>query len=160
LKRLFLSVLACASIGAARAQPEFAQQRGWLHVNGYTHHFAVDDANDRLFGLGLTYYGRLHGRIIPAWEFDAFQDSAKKLSTYVGRSWTIPLRYVSVGVTGALMYHRNFSSQNRLRVLPVAFPFLETRGTRLKARLYYIAPARRASDEQIAIQLMWALPNR
>jgi hypothetical protein len=139
------------------AAPEFTDHRGWLHLNGYTHHFAASDANDQLFGLGFTHYRRSYGRVLPAWEFDAFQDSGRKLSAYFGHSWTFPFRHFSVGVTGAIMYHRNFKSQNKLGTLPVAFPFIETRGSRIKARLYYVAPVRNASDQQIALQLMFPL---
>jgi len=142
------------------AQAEFTKHRGWVHLNGYSHHFAVEDANDQLLGIGYTHYRRLYGHVIPAWEFDAFQDSGKKLSTYVGHSWTFPLKYFSAGLTGAVMYHRNFAAHNRMSTLPVAFPFLETRGENLKARLYYVPPVRRASDQQVALQLMWAFGNR
>ena len=47
---------------------------------------------------------------------------------------------VSVGVAGALMYHRNFASRNRLSLMPVALPYLETRGTRYKVRIFYVPP--------------------
>jgi hypothetical protein len=147
----------CASVSPLLAQREFTEHRGWLHLNGYSHHFAADDANDRLLGIGYTHYYHRYGRVIRAWEFDAFQDSGKKFSSYLGHSWTFPFKYFSAGITGAVMHHRNFAAQNRLKLLPVAFPFLETRGTLLKARLYYVAPVRRASDHQIALQLMWAI---
>jgi hypothetical protein len=153
LSCLVFAATACSAV----AQSEFSEYRGWLHVNGYSHHFAAKDANDNLLGLGFTQYRRRYGRVIPAWEFDAFQDSGKRLSTYVGHSWTVPFKRASVGVTGALMYHRNFAAQNRLSVLPVAFPFVETRGTRVKARVYYVPPVRRASDQQLAVQLMCPL---
>lgn len=153
---LFL-VFLFAHSHSLRAQAEFTAHRGWLHLNGYSHHFAVDDANDQLLGVGYTLYRRRHGRVIRAWEVDAFQDSGKKFSAYVGHSWTFPFKYFSAGLTGAIMYHRNFAAQNRLSTLPVAFPFLETRGVRWKARLYYVAPARRASDQQIALQFMLPL---
>lgn len=139
---------------SASAQPEFTDRHGWLHLNGYAHHFAVNDANDHLLGLGYTQYRRTYGRVIPAWEVDAFQDSGKKFAAYVGHSWTVPFRYFSAGLTGAIMYHHNFAAHNRLKTMPVAFPYLETRGTRLKARLYYVPPVRRASDEQVALQVM------
>lgn len=86
---LLFFLIAGLGAASARAGSEFATDRGWLHFNGYSHHFAADDANDRLLGIG--------------------------------------------------------------------YPFVETRGTRLKVRAYYIPPVRRASDEQLAIQLVWAL---
>jgi len=156
VKRLLLSLWFCAGIVPVCAQSEFTAHRGWVHLNGYSHHFAAADANDQLLGLGYTHYRQRYGRVIRAWELDVFQDSARKFSGYVGHSWTVPFKHFSAGVTGAVMYHRNFAAQNKLKTLPVAFPFLETRGTRLKARLYYVAPVRRASDQQIALQLMWA----
>lgn len=157
MRRLLFFLIACAVAAHLHAESEFAAHRGWLHLNGYSHHFAVDDANDRLLGIGYTHYRRLYGRVLPAWEFDAFQDSAKKFSGYVGHSWTLPLRALSCGVTGAIMYHRNFAAQNQLKTLPVAFPFVESRGTGLKVRAYYIPPLRRASDAQLAVQVVWAL---
>lgn len=158
MKRLFFLFLLVGHTLPLIAESEFSEARGWLHLNGYSHHFAVRDANDQLLGVGYTHYRRRYGRIIPAWEFDAFQDSGKKFSAYVGHSWTFPFQYFSAGLTGAIMYHRNFAAQNRMNTLPVAFPFLETRGARLKARLYYVPPVRRASDQQIALQFM--LPIR
>jgi hypothetical protein len=128
--------------------------RGWLHLNGYTHHFTASDCNDRLFGLGGTWYTRSRGRMLTAFEADVFQDSARKPSAYVGHSWTAPFRFGSVGVTGALMYHRNFKTQNNWRLLPVALPFAETRLGGVKVRAYYVPPLRNASDHQIALQLM------
>lgn len=151
VRLLFLSMLGSVSV---RAQAELSEVRTWIHLNGYTHHFAASDANNRLFGLGFTHYDRNYGRVRAAWEGDLFQDSACKPSGYLGRSWTFPVPFVSLGVTGAVMYHRNFAAQNRYRLLPVALPFLETRGGRLKVRAYYVPPVRRASDEQIALQLM------
>lgn len=139
------------------AQAEFTRHHGWIHLNGYSHHFAADDANDQLLGLGYTHYRRRYGPVIPAWEFDVFQDSGKKLSTYVGHSWTVPFKHLSAGVTAAVMYHRNFAAHNRLSTAPVAFPFLESRSERLKVRVYYIPPVRRASDQQIAVQILWAI---
>ena len=157
VKPLVIFLTACAALAPLRAQDEFTQARGWLHLNGYSHHFAAADANDQLLGFGFTHYRRRYGRVLPAWELDLFQDSARKLSTYGGHSWTVPFERFSVGATAALMYHRNFATQNQLRILPVAFPFIETRGTRLKARLYYVAPVRNASDQQIAVQIMFPL---
>lgn len=140
----------------ASATEEFTSRPTWAHVNGFSYHFAAPDANAALLGVGFTHYTRMFGRVLPAWEGDLFRDSGCKPSAYLGHSWTIPTRWLSVGATGAVMYHRNFAAQNRFRVLPVALPFVETRGERLKARLYYIPPVRRASDEQIAVQLMLA----
>ena len=145
-------ILICIQLPSSAA--EFSDARGWLHVNGYSWHFAANDANDRLLGAGATYYtGRL-GAWHTGWEADVFQDSGRKLSAYAGRSWTRPTTYFSLGLTAAVMYHRNFAAQNSLRLLPVAFPFLETRGTRLKARLYYVPPVRSPSDHQVALQLL------
>lgn len=141
-------------LSVAQAKPEFTQFRTWLHVNGYTYHFAAPGANDRLLGVGFTRYMPRRHFVIRAWEGDLFQDSGRRLSGYVGQSWTVPTRLVSLGLTGAVMYHRNFASHNRLWTLPVAFPFLEAGGPRVKARLYYVIPARRASDQQVALQLM------
>jgi hypothetical protein len=149
---LFAAALLVAP--GARANNEFTVSRNWVHLNGYSYHINATDTNDRLFGIGLTRYRRMHGRIVPAWEADLFQDSARKLSAYAGHSWTIPTRHLSFGATGAIMYHRNFASQNDARLLPVAFPFIETRGSRWKARVYYVVPLRNASDQQIAFQLM------
>jgi len=41
--------------------------------------------------------------------------------------------------------------------MPVALPYLESRGTRYKVRLYYVPPIRRSSDHQVALQLMLPL---
>lgn len=145
--------ITCPIAKCASADPE--QWRGFLHVNGYTYHFAAPDANDKLFGVGFTWYTGSWGRFQTAWEADVYRDSAFELSGYVGHSWTVPFRIASVGATGALMYHRNFAKQNRYRVLPVALPFVETtlfRGVKLRA--YYIPPVRSRSDEQIAVQLL------
>lgn len=140
-------------------QETFTDRPVWVHLNGYAHHMSAKDANDNLFGLGLTYYTRTSGKFLTAWEGDAFQDSGKQLAAYAGYSWTVPTRIVSFGLTAAVMYHRNFKAQNDLGVLPVAFPFLETRGRHLKLRVYYVAPVRKASDEQFAAQVMFAWPN-
>jgi hypothetical protein len=142
-----------AALGSAQCS-EFTDDPTWVHLNGYTRHFSATDCNDSLFGVGLTKYTRLDRTLITAWEADAFQDSARQLSAYVGYSWTAPTRWVSVGLTVAVMYHRNFLAEDSLGVLPVAFPYLETRGRGLKLRVYYVAPVRRASDEQVAVQLM------
>lgn len=156
--RLLIWIFACAAAvataGAASA-PEFAADRGWLHLNGYSHHFAAPDANNKILGLGYTWYVRRYGARAVAWEADAFQDSAKKFSGYVGRSWTFRLGELGgVGVTGALMYHRNFKKQTSLGVLPVALPYLELRGRAMKLRAYYIPPVRDPNDHQIALQVM------
>lgn len=141
-----------AAHGAGAA--EFTEFRGLLHLNGYTHHFAAPDANDNLFGPGFTWYGGRVGRFTMAWEADIFRDSGRKLSGYIGRSFTMPLHFGNVGVTGALMYHRNFATQNRLRILPVALPYWETRGTGLRLRFYYVPPIRNACDQPMAIQVL------
>jgi hypothetical protein len=134
---------------------EAERSRGYIHLNGYTHHFAAPGTNATIFGTGVTWYTRSWTRLQTAWEADVYQDSAYKLSGYAGHSWTVPLRFGSVGATGALMYHRNFAKQSPLRILPVALPFVETtvfRGAKIRA--YYIPPVRNRCDEQIAFQLM------
>jgi len=151
LSLLFAGLALCLSAAGAE---EVAAYRGLLHVNGYTHHFAAPGANDNLLGLGVTWYDRRAGRFSMAWEADLFRDSGRQLSGYLGRSWTLPLRIGNVGVTGALMYHRNFASRNRLSVMPVALPYWETRGRWLRMRVYYVPPVRRASDQQIAFQIL------
>jgi hypothetical protein len=143
----------------ARAQEVFSDQSLWIHLNGYAHHMAAKDANDNLLGLGFTYYTRTSGRVLTAWEADGFEDSGKQFAGYAGYSWTVPTRIVSFGLTAAVMYHRNFKAQNDLGVLPVAFPYLETRGKFVKLRVYYVAPVRKASDEQVAAQLLFAWPK-
>ncbi len=150
--RTFL--LCVGLVAALRASPELTESRGWLHLNGYTHHFDAPGANDDLYGAGFTWYTRRYGPLATAWEADVFEDSGKKLCGYVGHSWTLPLQFGSVGVTGALMYHRNFVKQTPTRVLPVALPFLETRGERVKLRVYYIPPVRSRHDQQISFQLL------
>jgi hypothetical protein len=152
LVRAFL--LATGIAVTAHAAPEFTETRGWLHLNGYTHHFDAPDANDDLYGAGFTWYTRRHGTFATAWEGDVFQDSARKLCAYAGHSWTLPLRFANVGVTGALMYHRNFAKQTRACILPVALPFLETGGERCKLRIYYVPPVRSPHDHQISFQLL------
>lgn len=154
MKRYGLMLFLLVGAASLRADQEFTANRGWLHVNGYSHHLAAPDANDALLGFGFTYYRRGYGRFLPAWEGDVFQDSARKPSVYLGHSWTMPTRRVSFGVTAALMYHRNFAAYHSAGIMPVAFPFLETRGSRVKARVYYIPPIRKASDQQIAVQIM------
>ena len=129
--------------------------RGYVHANGYTHHFAAPDANDELFGTGVTWYTRKWGRVQTAWEADVFRDSACELCGYAGYSATLPFRFASIGATGAIMYHRNFVAQNPYRILPVALPFAETtifRGAKLRA--YYVPPVRSRRDEQIALQIL------
>ena len=154
MPRLFLLlIIACSELPAA----EFTRTRGWLHANGYSRHFSADDANDRLLGLGFTYYTGRRGTWHTAWEGDVFRDSGRKVAGYVGYAWTRPTNWVSFGVTAALMHHRNFAAHNSLRILPVALPFLETRGERIKARIYYIPPIRRPSDHQVAVQLLLPL---
>src|SRR5437870_3587879 len=60
------------------AAPEISEARGWLHLNGYTHHFDAPGANDNLFGLGLTWYVQRFGSPAVAWEGDVFEDSGRK----------------------------------------------------------------------------------
>jgi hypothetical protein len=136
------------------AAPEISEAPGWLHVNGYTHHFDAPGANDRLFGLGFTWYVRRFSTPVVAWEGDVFQDSACKLSGYLGQSWAFPTTFGNFGATGALMYHRNFVTQTRWRVLPVVLPFWETHGSRMKLRVYYIPPVRSRHDHQVTVQVL------
>jgi hypothetical protein len=139
---------------AGQGRPEAAR---WLHLNGYTHHFSASpEANDNLFGLGLTWGERRSGRLAAAWETDIFRDSGRRLSGYVGQSLVYRFNRVSVGATGALMYHRNFLKYNRWGVFPVGLPFVETRGDALKLRFYYVPPVRSPSDHQVAVQLLAA----
>jgi hypothetical protein len=136
---------------AAEAQ----RWRGYVHLNGYSHHFAAPGTNANILGTGVTWYTRSWGRVQTAWEADVFQDSAWKLSGYAGHSWTMPFRLGSVGATGALMYHRNFEKQCPVGVLPVILPFAETTVFRnAKLRAYYIPPLRNKCDEQVAFQLL------
>jgi len=137
----------------AAGEPEFTYHRGWLHLNGYSHHFEARDANAKLFGGGFTWYSARSGNVIASWTADVYQDSERKLSGLVGRSWTLPLRWGSVGATAAAMHHRNFRAHNSLGLMPVLLPFVETRGLAYKLRLYYIPPFRSPSDHQVAIQL-------
>jgi hypothetical protein len=152
MSRWFTMFAAIASFATAHAAPETA--RRWIHLNGYTHHFAAPDANDQLFGAGLTWYAQPSQRLATAWELDAFQDSGRKLSVYLGRSWTRRFDAANVGATAALMYHQNFRAHNRWRLLPVALPFVETSLGVFKARAYYIPPVRNRCDHQIALQLL------
>lgn len=148
-------LLTLATTPAALSAPDPNETRGWLHLNGRTHHFAAPGANDNLFGVGFTWYAPSESSVRTAWEGDVFQDSGRKLSAYLGQSWTVPLWSNSgVGLTVALMYHENFARQNRWRVLPVGLPFWETRGQSLTLRLYYIPPVRSRRDQQVALQAL------
>ena len=147
-------LLTCATLGVARGAPEFATTRTWLHLNGYSHHFNAPDAQPFLWGIGVTHYTQMSGPVARSWEADMFRDSAGKPSGYVGHTWTVPTGFLSLGVTGAVMYHRNFKAQNRAGVLPVLLPFAETRGSKLKFRIYYVPPVRKASDQQLAVQVL------
>lgn len=129
----------------------------WLHLNGYSYHLVAKDCNSFLYGAGLTLYSRDTGRYRTAWEGDVFADSARKLSIYGGYSAVWKFGVLNAGATAAIMYHRNFHRENRFGILPVALPFVETGVRRVKVRIYYIPPVRRASDEQIAVQLMVGL---
>ncbi len=147
--------LAVAFLFAASSRAEITDtDRGWIHVDGYTYHMIARHCNDLLLGTGVTWYTRYTDSVHLAWEGDVFADSAKKLSAYVGYSAAFAYRGVSLGATGAIMYHRNFVAENRFRTLPVAFPFLETGTHKFKIRVYYVPPVRRASDEQVAVQLL------
>jgi hypothetical protein len=153
MHRIFLTLLLLGGV-MNRAVAEEVRARGLLHLNGYTHHFDAPDANDNLFGLGATWYVKRWGRVARAWETDLFQDSGSKLSGYVGHSWTYRRAYVNVGVTGALMYHRNFEKQNAWRVLPVGLPYAELPLRHFSMRAYYIPPVRNHCDHQIALQVL------
>ena len=154
MKRLIWLLLGCVPVCGLQAAEEFTSTQTWLHLNGYSHHFAAPDAKSFLWGVGVTRYTRTYGPVLRSWEGDLFSDSGGKPSAYVGHTWTIPTRLLSFGATGALMYHRNFEEQIRCGVLPVVLPFAETRGQRLKFRIYYVPPVRRATDEQLAVQMM------
>ena len=121
MKRIWLILIALLAAAPLRADQEFTATRGWMHANGYSYHMNAPDANDALLGVGFTYYRRGYGRVLPAWEGDVFQDSARKPAAYLGHSWTLPTRHVSFGATAALMYHRNFSGYHSLAIMPVAF---------------------------------------
>jgi len=86
---LMLGVLLAIN-GSLRASgdPEFTYHRGWLHLNGYTHHFEVHDANAKLLGGGFTWYSTKSGIVIASWTADVYQDSARKLSGL----WVVPGR--------------------------------------------------------------------
>ena len=137
---------------SAAAEPIAA--RGYLHLNGYTRHFSAPDANDALYGLGWTWYTQPRGRLLTAFEADIFEDSGRKLSAYIGYSWTATFRLANLGVTGALMRHRNFSPYNHACLLPVALPYGEFLVHGVKLRAYYVPPIRRKTDHQVAFQLM------
>jgi len=154
-RALMLGVLLASGVSLrAAGSPEFTYHRGWLHVSGYSHHFEAPDTNSKIFGGGFTWYSARSGNLITSWTADVYQDSARKLSAQVGRSWTLPLRWGSLGTTVAAMYHRNFKAHNPLSVMPVLLPFVETRGYRYKLRIYYVPPVRRRSDHQVALQLL------
>ena len=91
--KLFLSPL-LSHLGAhmLSGQEVFTRYRNWLHVDGYSHHFDAPGANPALLGFGITRYDRRQGRVVRAWEADVFQDSGRKLSAYVGLSWTVPVK--------------------------------------------------------------------
>jgi hypothetical protein len=144
-----ISLLLTCSVHA-----EDLRARGWLHLDGYTHHFNAPDANDDIFGLGFTWYNRQWDQVVGAWETDVFRDSGCRLSAYAGYSWTYRTNAVNVGITGALMYHCNFAAQNRLRVLPVGLPFAELPLKKFSLRAYYIPPVRSRTDQQIAFQVL------
>lgn len=153
MNRLAATLLFLLGAGVGRSAPEFIDTRGWLHLNGYTHHFDAPGANDNIFGAGFTWYDRRHGSPLVAWEGEVFRDSGRKLSAYLGRSWTFSIGdHIGAGLTAAVMYHQNFARQNRWRVLPVGLPFLETRSRSLKLRVYYVPPFRSRHDRQIAFQ--------
>ena len=155
--RLVALILCCgvsAAVvpGAVRAAEE---PRAWLHVNGYSLHFHAPDANPYLAGLGLSLPAKPWGPFRASWVGDAFQDSGRKFSAYAGQAVTLPLgRGFDAGLTGALMYHRNFARHNRLSVLPVVLPFADYRLGTWKLRTYYVPPVRSVSDHQVAAQLM------
>lgn len=147
-----LLVVACACRAADVIEP-----RGWLHLNGYSYHLIAKDCNSFLYGTGLTWYTRYTDSLHTAWEADVFADSARKPAAYVGYSVGLPLRWLTVGATGAIMYHRNFVAEDRFRILPVAVPFVEFGTRKVKLRVYYVPPVRRASDEQVCIQVLLPL---
>ena len=150
-RRFFLFVL--LFVGTILCSGADVTPQAWVHIDGYTYHMVARDCNNLLLGSGLTWYTRDDEKLRTAWEADAFADSARKLAAYAGYSVGLPLRAITIGMTGAIMYHRNFAAENRLRTLPVAFPFLEFE-CRFKVRIYYVPPVRRASDEQVAVQLL------
>ena len=152
--RSLAQVLLGLLLSCPLAQAEEVRARGWVHLNGYTHHFDAPDANDNVFGLGVTWHTRKWGRVVEAWEADVFRDSGYKLSAYAGYSWAYRMPYLNAGVTGALMYHRNFARQNPWSVLPVGLPFLEMPRQNFSVRAYYIPPVRHRCDHQIAFQML------
>jgi hypothetical protein len=154
---VLLGLLGLMSSYGRADEREFSAGHAWLHVNGYTHHFDAPGTNSNLWGTGITWYDQRYGPIVTAWEADAFADSACKLSAYAGRSWIRPTNLGGFGITGALMYHRNFVTQNRWRVLPVGLPFWQSRGNAYQLRVYYIPPVRSRCDQQLALQLMLPL---
>jgi len=136
------------------AQVEDLQPRGWLHLNGYTHHFDAPGANDELYGLGFTWYTQTTGNIERAWEADVFRDSACKPSAYAGHSWIYATRHWKAGLLAGLMYHRNFIKEDRWCLMPIALPFLELPLRAFSIRAYYVPPVRSRSDNQIAFQIL------
>src|SRR5215212_6920637 len=56
---------------------DMARARGWLHANGYTHHFAAPGANDNILGAGFTWYTWRSENLATAWEAVVFQDSGR-----------------------------------------------------------------------------------
>jgi len=61
----FLTLL-FAHLGAHLLSGQDVDQepRSWLHVDGYSHHFAAPGANAALLGLGITRYEPRRGRVI------------------------------------------------------------------------------------------------
>lgn len=139
--------MATAAAGGDDAEPAF-----WLHLNGHTTHFSGTARNENLFGLGASWITTHEGRRRAAWEADAFEDSSCHLAAYVGRSWRYRLDGCEVGLLGALMYHRNFARQTRLRTLPILLPFVEF-GSVVRVRACYVPRLRDRRDEQITLQL-------
>lgn len=154
MPRLFVGFLALLLLACAAHAAESIEPRGWLHLNGYSYHLVAKGCNDFLYGTGLTWFTRYSDSLHTAWEADVFADSARKPAAYAGYSVGFPFHGITLGATGAIMYHRNFIAEDRFRILPVAVPFLEIGGRKLKARVYYVPPVRRASDEQICVQLL------
>ena len=129
--------------------------KAWLHLSGYSVHFHAPDANPYLLGLGLSLPAKPWGAWRTTWVLNAFEDSDRKLSVFVGRALTLRCgSRVDLGVTAALMYHRNFARQNQLRLLPVALPFVDCDLGRWTLRTYYVPPLRSPTDHQVAVQLM------
>ncbi|MEO5958861.1 MAG: hypothetical protein ABIZ49_03105, partial [Opitutaceae bacterium] len=65
----FTTIVLLAPPTSAHAQEEKERIRaqGWLHLNGYSHHFAAPDANARLLGTGVTWYRTNWGPVLRAW---------------------------------------------------------------------------------------------